>query len=169
MSIPPHWLRGPDLDRFGVPPVLQPWMHERGSLTVRLRQEWPDLRLQVLREETGVLLGDEISRLGLNADEVGTVWVREVQMWGGGRPRLLARTAIPHWGPENPWAAVATLGARPLGELLFTWPGVQRSEFEWSTTLSWAPTRWARRCQFDHQGAPLLLTEVFTGITAHTF
>jgi len=168
MSIPPHWLRGPYLDRFGVPPVLQPWMHERGSLTQRMRQEWPDLRLEVLREGAGTLFSDEATRLGLGADGAGAVWVREVQMWGGGRPRLLARAVIPHWGPDNPWAPVAVLGATPLGELLFALPGLERSEFEWSTTLSWAPSRWARRCQFDHQGTPLLLTEVFTGITARS-
>ena len=93
-----------------------------------------------------------------------------VRVWagGGGRPRLLARAVIPHWGPDNPWAPVAVLGATPLGELLFALPGLERSEFEWSTTLSWAPSRWARRCQFDHQGTPLLLTEVFTGITARS-
>ena len=140
------------------------WLQEPGSLTGRLARQWPDVVVQVVSEGVAPPLPDEARRLAL--DHAAPAWVRCVRLVGGGAVRLRARTVIPHWGPDNPWAAVQRLGSRPLGELLFSLPGLQRSGFEWSSSTD--PTGrdiWSRRCVHTHQGAPLLLTETFVAVT----
>lgn len=143
---------------------LLDWLQEPASLTVRLARQWPDVVVQVVSEGVAPPLPDEARRLV--PDHPAPAWVRCVRLVGGGAVRLRARTVIPHWGPDNPWAAVQRLGSRPLGELLFSLPGLRRSGFEWSGSTD--PTGrdiWSRRCVHTHQGAPLLLTETFVAVT----
>ncbi len=148
---------------------LRSWALERGSLTRRLRQHWPDTRVQVLSESLTPPLPHEAQALGLATGEAA--WVRCVVLLGGGRPRIYARTVIPRWNAQNPWAEVQALGEQPLGELLFTLPDLLRSDFEWALNAPWPEALaqasadqhevLARRCTFVRQHAPLLLTEAF--------
>ncbi|MDP4622491.1 MAG: chorismate lyase [Hydrogenophaga sp.] len=155
---------------------LQSWAFERGSLTRRLRQHWPDTRVQVLSEGLTPPLPHEAQALGLATGEAA--WVRCVCLIGGDQARIYARTVIPCWDAQNPWAEVQRLGDQPLGELLFTLPDLERSPFEWALNAAWpeamaqpnanCPEVLARRCSFVRQRAPLLLTEVFLQLQAPT-
>lgn len=168
MSRPPDWLAEPDLPLLQLPAPLQGWLRERGSLTRRLHDHWGDVAVLPLQEGVAAPLPHEAQRLGWPADT--PVWLRCILLVCRGQPRVYARTAIPDWGPHNPWAEVQRLGRQPLGELLFRLPDLQRSGFEWTCGLDWPhATHWpqamarpvARRCVFVRGQAPLLLTEVF--------
>lgn len=135
-------------------------------MTQRLRRCAADTRVRVEQEALLPPWADEAARLGLAPG--AAAWVRVVALEGAGRVLLRARTVIPGWAPDNPWAHVQRLGRQPLGELLFTAPGLQRSDFEFARTRGqWAPndTGWpVRRCVFWRDGAPLLLTETLIAI-----
>jgi chorismate--pyruvate lyase len=170
------WHPASALPRLTASAELQSWALERGSLTRRLRERWADTRVQVLSEALTPPLPHEALALGLAADEAA--WVRCVVLRGGERPRIYARTVIPNWHPQNPWAEVQALGEQPLGELLFTLPDLLRSDFEWALNAPWPealaqasadqPEVLARRCTFVRGHAPLLLTEVFLQLQAPT-
>lgn len=164
-----------DVTQVSQDAQLTDWLQERGSLTARLRDTWPDVAVQVLNEGVHCPLAHEAQRLGM--PESAAAWVRCVLLSGGGQARVYARTVIPNWTPDNPWAEVQRLGNLPLGELLFRLPDLSRSAFEWSRGLLWPVAHaqaWvavgssaapcARRCVFGRAGAPLLLTEVFVGV-----
>jgi chorismate-pyruvate lyase len=76
----------------------------------------------------------------------------------------------------NPWAQVQQLGRQPLGELLFRATDLERSAFEWCGDADWpAPSPaadrthvLARRCVFQRDHAPLLLTEAFLDLNTDT-
>ena len=89
---------------------LQSWALERGSLTRRLRQHWPDTRVQVLSEALTPPLPHEAQALGLATGEAA--WVRCVCLIGGDQARIYARTVIPRWHAQNPWAEVQRQGIR---------------------------------------------------------
>lgn len=159
------WLPEPALPDLTTDPLQTSWLTERGSLTARLRETWGDVSVAVIEEGLATPLPHEADRLAMPHGVVA--WVRCVWLRTPGRVRLYARTVIPQWGPLNPWAQVQQLGQQPLGELLFRTPGLQRSTFEWCGDGHWpipggglaaAP---ARRCLFQRDGAPLLLTEAF--------
>lgn len=164
------------LPRLTASAELHSWALERGSLTRRLRQLWPDTRVQVLSEALTPPMQHEAQALGMADGE--TAWVRCVCLLGGEQPRIYARTVIPRWEAQNPWAEVQRLGEQPLGELLFTLPDLLRSDFEWALNAPWPETQarpsaaqpqvLARRCTFVRGHAPLLLTEVFLQLQAPT-
>lgn len=153
-----------------VDPVDNPdavsWLQEPGSITTRLRRQWPDLKVTVLGEGMLVPALDERARLGLWTG--ASCWVREVRLHANEQRLIHARTVIPAWGDSNPWKVVGELGRRPLGELLFGLPDLTRSPLEFALTAIGAAAGAslgrvipARRCVFEREGAPLLLTEAF--------
>jgi chorismate--pyruvate lyase len=146
-----HWVCPLDAQAWGS------WLLEPGSLTQRLREHVPPVQVQPLFEGLQTPHMAESIRLGVPNTAPPTTWVREVQLLGAGRPRLWARTVIPHWSAHNPWAQVQTLGPQPLGELLFVWPDIVRGPLHVAHT----PMGWARYCVYHRHQAPLLLAEVF--------
>lgn len=158
MTTPLHW----QPEREGLagkawPAVTASWLKETGSITARLKRQWPNVTVQVLDEGLRQPLAAERQRLALREGVPG--WVREVVLHAGERPLIRARTIVPAWTADNPWHVLSTLGERPLGELLFNLPDLERSplEFAWGLGAS-AP---ARRRVYTWSGAPLLLTETF--------
>ena len=164
------WLPEDALPRLMTSSLGRGWLSERGSLTERLRQTWGDVSVEVIAEGLAVPMPDEASCLEING--TAPVWLRCVWLQCQGQRRVYARTVIPHWHAQNPWAQVQRLGNQPLGDLLFRTPHLRRSPFEWNTDgfdghwaaladQTLASPSIARRCVFWRQGAPLLLTEVF--------
>lgn len=165
------WVAQGDLGKLSDSPEARCWLSERGSLTLRLRQHYPELAVRVLGEGASRLLPDEAQRLCLAPGS--PAWVREVTLHASGLELVAARSAIPHWSPDNPWHEVQRLGTRALGELLFNDPVLERSDFEFMLGVGWrrhgsshSELRLARRCLYHRHGAPLLLTERFLQIAA---
>lgn len=161
------------LPRTGsVVPYLD-WLVHTGSLTARLRARCPRFGVRLLGQRLALPMPDERRVLGLRRGELA--WVRQVLLLCGGEPVVFAHTVLPRDDVRGAWPMFAGLGARPLGELLFTDPGIRRLPFRYQRIASasplWAAARtgldqvpdelWARRSLFCRRGGRLLVTEAF--------
>jgi len=161
-KISPNWINAEQLTQICPDPEHQAWLLERGSLTLKLRQTCPALKVKVLDEAFASPLVDEAEKLHIEPNH--QAWLRCVQIECENQPLIYARTVIPHFNANNPWHQIQQLGNQPLGEILFSRNDLQRSEFEFCLSNHWPELNQsllARRCIFIQNQAPLLLTEVF--------
>ena len=171
---PQFWKPATLIRRISPLRHVQDWLASQDSLTKKLKEHHPELEVIVLSEQIEIPLVSEAQRLGIARDE--EAWVRCVVLKAGNRHLVYARTVIPFMSPQNPWQELQALGNKPLGEVLFEMPSIQRSPFEFSKdTLGYWPhlinhlnapvlrnnPSFARRSVFKQKQAPLLLTEVF--------
>ncbi|WP_019557514.1 chorismate--pyruvate lyase family protein [Thiomicrorhabdus arctica] len=170
---PSFWKPARLIQRVTSSSTIQSWLNTKVSLTQRLRQHCPTLQVLVLSEQTERPLLDETTALGLQPND--QAWVRCVLLQCANQNWVYARTVIPNLTPESPWSALQKLGNKPLGEVLFELPSIQRTPFEFTrqTLSSWPylseqleaeqsqAKGYARRSIFTQKEAPLLLTEVF--------
>ncbi|QAB16305.1 chorismate--pyruvate lyase family protein [Hydrogenovibrio thermophilus] len=164
-----HWYPAALFGRLGIEPAYREWLLETGSLTAKIRQACPEMHVTVLSERWEVPLRFEAERLKLADNR--KAWVRCVLLKCGDEPLVYGRTVIPDCVPGNAWYRLRQLGNRPLGEILFQLPNVQRTPFEIAHTQStdWPylpetePTRpvYARQSTFTQDGDTLLLSEGF--------
>lgn len=151
---------------------LRAWLRGEGSLTARLRAGVGALEVRRLFEGRERPARDELARLG--GARRFRAYVREVELWGGGRPLVWARTVLCARQARAAWRAVRGLGDRPLAELLFGARPLPRSAMDYARLPAGraalrrcrrdegAPGRvWGRRSVFWRRGVPLLLTECF--------
>ena len=100
--------------------------------------------------------------------------IREVELLCFGQPWVFARTLIPARSLQGAARRLAFLGDRPLGEVLFADPHMQRGDiqmariterhrlfFRATKHLSKAEEIWGRRSLFKLAGNPLLVNEIF--------
>lgn len=151
---------------------LVPWLHDHGSLTLRIQQRCRQFSVHPLRNRLARISHDEAALLHLGAHRLA--WSREVFLHADGKPVVFAHsTCAPHH-LRGAWAAVGGLGNRPLGAMLFSHPLVARRPLRFkalrmhhplhqriATLLPVPDTLWARRSLFILHDAPLLVTEVF--------
>lgn len=170
---PGFWKPARLIQRVTSSPTIQSWLSTKESLTQRLRQHCPALQVLVLSEQTERPLLDETTALGMLPND--QAWVRCVLLQCENQSWIYARTVIPNLTPESPWFSLQKLGDKPLGEVLFEFPSIQRTPFEFTSQAlsSWpylseqleaAESQgkgYARRSIFTQKEAPLLLTEVF--------
>jgi len=157
-----------------LPGAVRHWALIQSSVSAEIEHvTGAPLSVVMIRQEDAALLADE---QGLLNAAIGPATVREVVLWAGGAPRVVARTAFtaPRLRQDE---ALRTLGERPLGALLFAGPGVSpftQREFAridasqpalyGLITRHHAPAEpfyWARRTLFHLHDAPILCTEVF--------
>jgi chorismate--pyruvate lyase len=149
-------------------------LYEPGSLTRRLRREVKgDFTVQVQEMRWSKLRQDEAHLLKLRHRH--RALIREVVLWGGGRPLVYARSILPATTLTGRFRHLRWLGARPLGHLLFTTPAAQRLSMclihvQSPDPLYVAARRHAmnnvgryhgRQSLFLLNGKPLLVTEFF--------
>ena len=174
ISRPQFWKPAGLITRITPLRHIQDWLKTSSSLTAKLKGLCSNLEVVVLSEKQEIPLYSEAQKLGLAANE--EAWVRCVILRCGGNNWVYARTVIPNMSPTNPWQELQSLGNKPLGEILFEMPSIQRSAFEFSKEPidAWPhlqsvcnirtpikPPTFARRSVFKQKQAPLLLTEVF--------
>lgn len=171
---PQFWKPAGLIARISPLRKIQHWLKTPASLTAELKQRCPHLEVVVLSQKFEVPLLSETQKLGLAINE--EAWVRCVVLKCQQRNWVYARTVIPNLNSQNPWQELQTLGNKPLGEILFEIPSIQRSPFEFAKEalsdwpylmnhlqqpqLSKKPG-FARRSVFKQKQSPLLLTEVF--------
>ncbi|MFO7747093.1 MAG: chorismate lyase [Orrella sp.] len=109
------------------------WLIRTGALTEGLR-ELGGLDLVVLTESIQTPQADE--RLRLQTEPQQPAWVREVLMSINGVPAVVARSLTPLAVSRGTWRGIRQLGARPLADLLYNDPQVQRSRFEFTRARS---------------------------------
>ncbi len=169
------WKSG--LLRSMVPRSLYPWLTHRGSLTARLKAHCARFRVKVLYQGLGRPIEDERAVLGLKIGE--RAWIREVLLCDGDVPLVFAHSVLPLGNVRGAWNLFAGLGARPLGEVLFTDPRISRRGLHFKRLAARHPLYrrmrsdpksisrvWARRSIFYRCGRSLLVTEVFLDQTA---
>lgn len=159
---------------------IAPWLHDRGSLTLRIQKRCADFVVRGVRSGLARIALDEAALLGIAPHQLA--YSREVFLYADGRPVVFAHSAFARRHLRGAWSAVRTLGNRPLGALLFAHPLVERKPLHYQALRNTHPLYqratavlsgvsrdtaihghrlWARRSLFYLRGAPLLVTEVF--------
>ncbi|BBL75773.1 chorismate--pyruvate lyase family protein [Methylomagnum ishizawai] len=137
---PPVWRPVRPGQSHHIPPGAESWLFEQGSLTLRLRALCgPEFRVRLLRQDWAQPYADEARALGI--PQLRRAVVREVLLQCGGRPLVAARSVIPADTLRGAGHALARLGTRPLGEILFRDPRLERTHLE-LTALE--PRLWRR-------------------------
>jgi chorismate--pyruvate lyase len=168
-----HSLRWLDARRHlacAIPAPLRPWLLAEGSLTQlliaasagtfrveRIVQEWQRPALSEAR-----LLQIDPSQRAL---------IREVILWGRERPWIYARSVMPSRSLRGDLRRLRKLHNSSLGTLLFGYPQLQRTPFEFasidakklSPPLQSDTKLWARRSRFAIDDRALIVGEIFLG------
>ncbi len=158
---------------FGCAAALRPWLHDHGSLTLRIQQRCRHFAVEPLRAGLARIAFDESGVLGIAPHRLA--YSREVFLHADGQPVVFAHSACAQDHLRGAWSAISGLGNRSLGSLLFTHPQVVRQPLHYkalrahhplyrsaAAVLAAPPDRlWARRSLFYLHDAPLLVTEVF--------
>ncbi|MBV2130114.1 chorismate--pyruvate lyase family protein [Arsukibacterium indicum] len=149
---------------MALPPLLENWLLEPGSLTARLKSRARDFKLQVMQQQQQ----DLPAFLQPLLPEANICQCREVLMSCNSLPCVYAQS----WLPLQALAALqplAELGEQPLGEVIFQQTNISRGVVEVARVKLEQPFAatvasgqyWARRSVFTIAGQSLLVAEVF--------
>lgn len=169
LTLPDAWRQMPP----AYPHPLHRWLTDRGSLTARIVDHYPQFNLVRLAQRLDTAHIDERAALGLRRGELAVV--REVLLRNADMPLVFAHSVARPLDLRSAWRGLSRLGARPLAEMLFHDPLVARLPMEYrkidrrhplyrracEVAIITAPQLWARRSMFIKQGCPLIVTEVF--------
>lgn len=163
----PKWIFSSHSICKNLPSDLNSWLNESESLTQRLRNQFENIRVQVLfeKQETPFLTEWQT----LNLPEKRYCLVREVVLLSNQTPLILARTVIPAKTLKITQGNLARLGSRPLGEILFSAPSLERESYGitkveptlWATDFDIITPLWGRRTQYSICKQPMLVSEFF--------
>lgn len=169
---PPLWKNHHHGLEHQLPADLRSWLCETGSLTKRLRALYGhDFGVRVLFHRWKPAFIDECRLLRL--DPARYQLIREVMLHANGQPLVLARTILPEPTIKIAHRNLSHLGTRPLGEVIFAYPDLERRQRQFSRaeTSVWssglqadvgvAQTIWGRRTVYAIAGQPLLVAEFF--------
>ncbi|MCG6968801.1 MAG: chorismate lyase [Gammaproteobacteria bacterium] len=171
------WREAGTLSKSSVSGQLWVWLSDNGSLTRRLRSRCTgQFRVKIIAQGWEPPLINEAHHLKISIHR----WIfrREVVLYCDNRPMVYARTVIPARTLKGRLSRLADLGEKPLGEILFTDPHIQRCDLEIARlrpgellfenarrTLADMPASieaiWARRSTFAYHDKKLLVSEIF--------
>ena len=150
---------------------LQSWLQDPGSLTRRLQQQCTGFNVQVLRHQTAPLAADEQAHI--SPWPAHQAQCREVLLCDATVPVVYARSIIPQ-ADTGLLHRLQHIGTQPLGEALFTEPGIAIGPFQWAyfaphSSLGLLNQQltgthralWGRRRRFFVDNNPVLVAEVF--------
>jgi chorismate--pyruvate lyase len=170
----PDWLTWEQQRTGQIPPGLATWLHDKESLTRRVQAACgPGFQVRLVRQGWGSPLYSEGRLLKMRRGEIAVI--REVFLLCGEQPWVFARTLIPIHSLRGRARRLTRLGERPLGEVLFSHPGLRRGATQVARLLpkhrlfvaavaglGEVPTQlWGRRTLFYYAGKPLLVNEIF--------
>ncbi|AWF83577.1 chorismate lyase [Microbulbifer sp. A4B17] len=153
------------------PKPLVPWLTYSGSLTAALKQQSSgDFYVRVLYQGWQAPRCEESLVLGLHHGN--RALIREVLLYGCGQPWVYARSVLPERSLQGKSRNLRSLDTRPLGELLFSEPGIRRGEItlnllqkspesQYCELGGKSPEVWGRRSVFWLRDKPLLVAEAF--------
>lgn len=155
-----------------APAAFRSWLEEPASLTARLRRSvGAGFAVRLLGQGLGKPFAGEAGLLAL--PERRRALTREVLLSGGGKPLVLARTVIPSAALRGEHCALAKLGNRPLGEVLFAQRGLRRTSLQfakvppadWLTVIAeeyhLEEPVWGRRSLYEIGEVSLIVCEFF--------
>jgi chorismate--pyruvate lyase len=151
---------------------MRSWVFASGSLTRHLKSVCgSNFRVQVLRQSFADPFPDERRLLHMRRGRWALV--REVTLFSGSGPLVLARSVLPLETLRGAGRRLAHLGNRPLGEFLFSCRDLERVRFEVAEVdcSCWHPNigseyglageTWGRRSLYALAGRSLLVAEFF--------
>ncbi len=180
-----------------IPEPWRDWLLDSGSLTQRLKIAFnDDFSVRVIRHGTFMPTCSEQKFLNspepMKSRELGKntlvsegnenpfparscskmASIREVLLICGGRPRVFARSVLPHSSLIGSNRELLQLGSKPLGEFLFNHPGMRRGPFEvaelpakkfnlYLENQYCDETAWGRRSLFYLHDKPISVCEIF--------
>ena len=166
---PDHFWNG---STTGCVQALVPWLHDHGSLTLRIQQRCNHFAVRPVRSGLARIAYDESALLGIASQQLA--YSREVFLYADDQPVVFAHSTCAAKHLRGAWGSLGGLGNKPLGAMLFAHPMVERRPLRFKALHSShslyrraalsgnAPGKlWARRSLFYLHGAPLLVTEVF--------
>lgn len=150
------WLKSPTIKGHEFS-----WLTEEGSLTERLKNEFNDVKVDVIYE--GLALEEE------------TDYIREVMIKSHDKPMIFAHTRLKMNELEDAWTCLKTLGEQSLANILFKDPQISRRSLLYrvcesedvlykrlkSLDYMQEEILWMRQSEWERYGKILLLTEVF--------
>jgi chorismate--pyruvate lyase len=167
----PLWKESRLGSRHQLPESVQSWTYETGSLTQRLRSVYGNsVTVKVLFQHWRVPFLTE--RRVLKLPEHRWCLTREVLLHANGKPLILARTIIPA-ATIKIAGSLAHLGTRPLGEVIFAYPKLERIAMDmtlikpadWTnnalTTARIEQPLWGRRTIYAIKQRQMLVSEFF--------
>lgn len=138
----PHWFDARYSFNYAVSYAIRQWLFESGSLTQRLRDLCgAELHVRLLKQVWQKPFLGESHQLELPVCRYALI--REVALCCGEMPLVCARTIIPLQTLRGAQRRLSNLGTRPLGEVLFSTPKLERNGFELAEV---AGTIWNRKC-----------------------
>jgi chorismate--pyruvate lyase len=151
---------------------VQSWVYEKGSLTRRLRQHYGhSFAVEILFHKWRPAFLSECLLLGLPHQQYNLI--REVLLHADGKPLILARTILPEKTIKIAKRNLSHLGTRPLGEVIFSYPKLERlqlniscvKEKQWTLPLTNKvlinQDVWGRRTVYAMQKQKMLVSEFF--------
>lgn len=168
----PLWQENQQGTRHKLTKAVQSWTYESGSLTQRLRANYGDtVAVNVLFQQWRVPFLTE--RKLLRVHEQRVCLIREVLLHANGKPLILARTILPAATIKVANRSLSHLGTRPLGEVIFSYPQLERIAMD--VTLinpsEWTPTAleiadikqaiWGRRTVYAIKHRQMIVSEFF--------
>ena len=158
--------------RHNLPYDVQSWVYEPHSLTQRLRNIYGDaVKVKILFHQWKRPFLSEITALQSHHQHYSLV--REVLLYADDKPLILARTILPKKTIRIAKRNLSHLGTRPLGEVIFSYPHLERLEMDvcsikplmWNASLQQQlninQKIWGRRTIYAIQQQPLLVSELF--------
>jgi len=168
----PNWLPAWRGRQGNIPSTARSWLYEPASLTQRLRNTCgPALQVRLLQQCWTKPFQGEARNLRIRNGR--HTLIREVLLQCDQQPLILARTIIPQRTLCGAHRRLSSLGARPLGEVIFSYPGLQRLKLELAhvTNSDWNAESlagltpdsgvWGRRTIYSLSGRALLVCEFF--------
>lgn len=168
----PDWISSRQGIHHSIPLDAQSWIFEPGSITHRLRSIYGNsITVNILFHSRKKPFLSERRLLKLPLHQYSLI--REVRLNAGDTPLILARTVIPKKTLKGAQRILSCLGNRPLGEVIFSYPKLQRIEMDiariepstWSDELSKQLTIdqpvWGRRTVYAIKNRQLLVSEFF--------
>jgi len=135
-------------------------IYNRGSLTQALIDlSGGEFSVNVLRQSVAVPYAHEQRKLGRPLSRAAIV--REVELMIHQQAVVFARSVIPLSLLSNAVAPVRNLGAKPLGQLLFSNGKIRVSKREFAQINYQDETIFARRTPYDYEGSRVLVAEYF--------
>ncbi len=168
----PHWKKKHPGLQQKLPTNVHSWVYEKNSLTRRLRQVYGhEVTVEILFHRWKPAFLGECDRLNLPHQQFNLV--REVLLHAAGKPLILARTILPEHTIKIAKRNLSHLGTRPLGEVIFAYPNLERLELNTCCIpySLWTPELtdrvnieqqvWGRRTVYAIQKQKMLVSEFF--------
>ncbi|MFW5443750.1 MAG: chorismate--pyruvate lyase family protein [Methylococcaceae bacterium] len=168
----PNWKKKHPGIIQNFPANVHSWVYEKGSLTRRLRNHYgSSVTVEILFHRWKPAFLSECELLKLPHQQFNLI--REVLLHADGKPLILARTILPEQTIKIAKRNLSHLGNRPLGEVIFSYPKLERLDLNtcrispnlWTQTLqkkvSIKREIWGRRTVYAIQKRPMLVSEFF--------